>query len=105
MADLVAEVTDDKTLAKGERKKLQVESAHKKSDRAKMLKLADKTSNLRALVSSPAPEWSVRCRIEYIEWARKVVAGLRGACPSLEQKFDEAAQAAEQSLFGTCQRL
>jgi ADP-ribosylglycohydrolase len=99
VADLVAEVTNDKTLAKGERKKLQVESAHKKSDRAKMLKLADKTSNLRALVSSPAPEWSVRRRIEYIEWARKVVAGLRGACPPLEQKFDEAALAAEQSLL------
>jgi (p)ppGpp synthase/HD superfamily hydrolase len=99
VADLVAEVTDDKALEKGERKKLQVESAHKKSDRAKMLKLADKTSNLRALVSSPAPEWSVRRRIEYIEWARKVVAGLRGACPPLEQKFDEAALAAEQSLL------
>jgi hypothetical protein len=50
-------------------------------------------------VSSPAPEWSVRRRIEYIEWARKVVAGLRGACPPLEQKFDEAALAAEQSLL------
>jgi hypothetical protein len=26
----------------------------------------------------PAPDWSVRRRIEYIEWARKVVDGLRG---------------------------
>jgi guanosine-3',5'-bis(diphosphate) 3'-pyrophosphohydrolase len=98
VADLVAEVTDDKTLDKGERKKLQVESAHKKSDRAKVLKLADKTSNLRALASSPAPDWSVRRRIEYIEWARKVVAGLKGANKSLEKQFDEAARAAEQSL-------
>src|SRR5277367_5881524 len=49
VANLVAEVTDDKTLEKGERKKRQVENAHKKSDRAKVLKLADKTSNLRAL--------------------------------------------------------
>ena len=78
VADLVAEVTDDKTLEKRERKKRQVESAHKKTNRAK-LKLADKTSNLRALVSSPAPDWSVRRRLEYIDWARQVVDGLRGA--------------------------
>ena len=58
VANLVAEVTDDKTLEKAERKQRQVESAHKKTDRAKILKLADKTSNLRALVSSPAPDWS-----------------------------------------------
>jgi (p)ppGpp synthase/HD superfamily hydrolase len=83
VADLVAEVTDDKTLAKGERKKRQVESAHKKTDRAKILKLADKTSNLRALVTSPAPDWSVGRKIEYIDWARKVVRGLRGANAAL----------------------
>jgi guanosine-3',5'-bis(diphosphate) 3'-pyrophosphohydrolase len=98
VADLVAEVTDDKTLEKSEWKKHQIESAHKKSDRAKILKLADKTSNLRALVSSPAPDWSVRRKIEYIEWARKVVQGLRGANPALEKQFDEAARVAGQSL-------
>jgi (p)ppGpp synthase/HD superfamily hydrolase len=78
VADLVAEVTDDKTLERRERKKRQVESAHKKTNRAKLLKLADKTSNLRALVSSPAPDWSVRRRLEYIDWARQFVDGLRG---------------------------
>jgi (p)ppGpp synthase/HD superfamily hydrolase len=88
-----AEVTDDKTLEKAERKTRQVETAHKKSQRAKILKLADKTSDLRALVSSPAPEWSVRRKIEYIEWARNVVQGLRGANAALEKQFDEAARA------------
>jgi (p)ppGpp synthase/HD superfamily hydrolase len=101
VANLVAEVTDDKTLEKAERKQRQVESAHKKTDRAKILKLADKTSNLRALVSSPAPDWSVRRKIEYIKWARKVVQGLRPANAVLEKQFDEAARAAEQSLVPT----
>jgi (p)ppGpp synthase/HD superfamily hydrolase len=101
VAKLVAEVTDDKTLEKSERKKRQVETAHKKSTRAKMLKLADKTSNLRALVSSPAPDWSVRRRIEYIDWARKVVNGLRGTNALLEKQFEEAARAAEKSLVPT----
>jgi (p)ppGpp synthase/HD superfamily hydrolase len=62
VADLVAEVTDDKRLPKEERKKLQEDTAHKKSSRAKIPKLADKTSNLRALVSSPAQDWSVAGR-------------------------------------------
>jgi GTP diphosphokinase / guanosine-3',5'-bis(diphosphate) 3'-diphosphatase len=98
VADLVAEVTDDKTLEKSERKNRQVETAHKKTGRAKLLKLADKTSNLRALVSSPAPDWSVRRRLEYIEWASRVVDGLRGTSAFLEKQFDEAARAAKQSL-------
>jgi hypothetical protein len=45
-------VTDDKTLDKSERKKRQAETAHKKTGRAKFLKFADKTSNLRALALS-----------------------------------------------------
>lgn len=98
VADLVAEVTDDKSLEKSERKERQIDNTHKKTDRAKLLKLADKISNLRALVSSPAPDWSVRRRIEYIEWARKVVQHLRGVNAILERQFDEAAHAAEQSL-------
>lgn len=98
VADLVLEVTDDKTLEKAERKKRQVATAHKKTDRAKILKLADKTSNLRALVASPAPDWTVRRRIEYIEWARSVAQGLRGTNAVLEKQFDEAALAAEKSL-------
>ncbi len=98
VADLVAEVTDDKSLERSERKQRQIDSAPKKSARAKVLKLADKTSNLRALAASPAPDWSVRRRIEYVEWARAVVAGLRGANAWLETQFDAAASAAERSI-------
>src|ERR1700674_953505 len=45
VAALVQEVSDDKELEKHERKRLQIETAHKKSDDAKRIKLADKTSN------------------------------------------------------------
>src|SRR5215510_13817658 len=38
VAELVSEVTDDKTLPKAERKRLQVETAPKKSARAQMIK-------------------------------------------------------------------
>ncbi len=53
VADLVAEVTDDKSLEKVERKRSQVETAPNKSDRAKMIKIADKTSNMRSIIASP----------------------------------------------------
>jgi (p)ppGpp synthase/HD superfamily hydrolase len=66
---LVQEVTDDKTLPKTARKEKQATTAGKKSKDAKLIKLADKTSNLRAITFSPAPEWSVKRRLDYIEWA------------------------------------
>ena len=53
VASLVAEVTDDKSLPKEERKRLQIEKTPAKSRRAKLLKIADKTSNLRGLIASP----------------------------------------------------
>jgi hypothetical protein len=51
------------------RKRKQVESAPKKSREAKLVKLADKTSNVRAVANGPAPDWSVERRREYIDWA------------------------------------
>ncbi len=92
IADLVGEVTDDKSLGKAERKQLQVEHAASKSHRAKIIKLADKTSNLRSLVKSPPIDWSIQRRREYLDWALEVARGLRGVNTWLEAQFDEAAE-------------
>jgi guanosine-3',5'-bis(diphosphate) 3'-pyrophosphohydrolase len=89
VAGVVAEVTDDKALPKAERKRLQVEHAAHLSERAKLVKLADKVCNLRDLSASP-PDWPLERRREYFNWAADVVAGLRGANPRLEALFDEA---------------
>jgi hypothetical protein len=86
---------------KGTRKQKTVESASTKTRRAKILKLADKTSNLRAVAASPASDWSVKRRMEYVHWAKQVVHGLRGANPKLEAQFDEAADRAERSFRPT----
>jgi len=95
VADLVAEVTDDTSLPKVERKRRQVDYANKKSARAKLLKLADKTSNLRSIGSSPPADWSLERKRQYLQWARDVAAGLRGANAWLEAQFDEAAKKLE----------
>ena len=98
VARLVEEVTDDMSLSGEERKRLQVEQAAKKSDRAKIIKLADKISNVRAISAGLGPDWSVKRRLDYISWAREVVEGLRGSNDQLEQEFDRIAVEAEQSV-------
>jgi (p)ppGpp synthase/HD superfamily hydrolase len=98
IARVVEEVTDDKTLPKADRKQRQVAEAAKKSHRAKLIKLADKTSNLRAITASPSPDWSVKRRLAYVAWAREVAAGLRGTDAWLEGEFDRAAAAADRSV-------
>jgi len=90
VADLVFEVTDDKTLPKAERKRLQVANAPYKSARAQVIKLADKISNLRALLASPPPDWTLQRRREYAEWARQVVNALSRPNPMLKAEFDAA---------------
>jgi len=89
-ASLVAEVTDDKSKPKQERKDLQVASAPHKSEGASVIKIADKTSNLRAIAKSPPP-WPLERKRGYLAWARAVVAGLPFKPSGLLAKFEQAA--------------
>ena len=94
VAQLVVEVTDDKTLPYAVRKAEQVRTSTGKSPEAKLIKLADKIANVRSVTRDPPDGWSpARCR-EYVSWCSEVVAGLRGASPMLESAFDEAVKAA-----------
>src|SRR5205807_936582 len=85
---IVREVTDDKSLPKAERKRLQIEPAASASGAAKLVKLADKICNLRDLSSSPPADWPVERKREYFDWAKRVVDQLRGTHRRLEQLFD-----------------
>ncbi len=97
--DLVSEVTDDKRLAKAERKRLQKEHAPHLSRDAKQLKLADKISNVREIGAAPPADWSLERRREYIAWARSVVDGCRGVNAALEHHFDRVVAEAEAALI------
>ena len=88
VADIVRECTDDKSLPKAERKRLQIENAPHKSDAAKMVKMADKISNLRSILDSPPPDWDLVRKQQYFDWAKKVVDGCRGVNAGLEGEFD-----------------
>ena len=98
VARIVAEVSDDKSLPKETRKALQVRLAPKKSDAAKQVKLADKISNLRAIAASPPKGWDHGRRLEYVGWAGRVAAGLKGVNPALDAMFEQTYRDAVRAL-------
>lgn len=85
---LVLECSDDKSLEKAERKRLQILKASSKSDGAKQIKLADKTCNLRSILHDPPSDWSPTRKLKYFQWAEEVIAGLRGVNSQLEAEVD-----------------
>ncbi|MCU1254813.1 MAG: guanosine-3,5-bis(diphosphate) 3-pyrophosphohydrolase MESH1-like isoform [Candidatus Angelobacter sp.] len=89
VAALVAEVTDDKSLPKETRKQLQIQNTPKKSSRAQTLKVADKISNLRAIIASPPVGWNLERKKQYFEWARQVVSGIAEPNTFLKKEFEK----------------
>src|SRR5438132_1028252 len=102
---LVQEVTDDKSLPKPERKRLQIEHAPHLSTGAKQIKLADKISNIHDVGFAPPADWPYQRRVDYLTWADRVVNGLRGCNEGLEQLFDKTISRARTQLHGETTNL
>ena len=98
VAILIGAVTDDKSLPKAERKRLQIEYAARAIPRAKLLKLADKISNLKSLAASPPADWDNGRALEYVDWAEQVVAGCRGVNADLDTLLDAPAAEARGAI-------
>lgn len=90
ICNIVMDVTDDKSLSRVARKQAQIDHAAHISDKAKLVKLADKISNLRDVSNNAPTDWSLQRRQEYFDWAREVIDQVRGIHPRLEALFDEA---------------
>lgn len=86
---LVVELTDDKTLSKDERKRLQLQEVHSLSPEGKLLRLCDKICNVYDILYAPPGDWDVQRRLDYIKWSNAVVDRIRGTHKVLEQRFDE----------------
>lgn len=98
VAGLVREVTDDKTLPKEERKRLQIEHARGATPDAKQVKIADKICNVRDVGTGPPKGWSLERRVEYLDWSSRVVANCRGVNVRLDAAFDAALGTARKAL-------
>jgi guanosine-3',5'-bis(diphosphate) 3'-pyrophosphohydrolase len=86
------------TLPKNQRRQKQIADASKKSQGAKMIKIADKISNIRARVLPQPSEEEREDLIDYVAWAEKVVAGCRGVSAVLDRTFDETVKLARSTL-------
>jgi GTP diphosphokinase / guanosine-3',5'-bis(diphosphate) 3'-diphosphatase len=95
---LILEVSDDKKLPRAVRKRLQIEHAPDLSLPARLIKIADKICNVWDLTSSPPVGWSIERKKEYIDWAEKVVDGLRGCNTPLVSYYDEIIQKGRRKL-------
>lgn len=74
-------------MSKLERKQQQIEHAAHASDKAKLVKYADKIANLRDITNSPPQYWSLERRQGYFDWAKQVVDQLNGSNANLEKLF------------------
>lgn len=78
IANVVMECTDDKSLPKVTRKRLQIIHASLTMSReARLVKLADKLSNLKNLLTDPPISWSPEVVRGYVMWSYAVISQLR----------------------------
>ncbi len=89
VADLVVTVTDDRYSTREARKQRQVERAPLASPETAAIKLADKLSNLRSLLTGPPENWAQDRILQYVNWAHEVVSRLPYRPPMLDVLYDE----------------
>ncbi|MEB3288465.1 MAG: HD domain-containing protein [Leptolyngbya sp.] len=98
VCQVVQEVTDDKSLPRADRKRLQIEHAPHLSHHARQIKLADKIANVQDIITAPPKTWSLERRQEYLAWTAQVVKGCRGTNLALEALYDQTLAQGWQAL-------
>lgn len=98
VTDLVMEVTDPPGLKGRARRQRQVDHTATASRRAKLIKIADKTSNVTELVTRPPVDETPKGMRKYLKWARAVVDVCRGLDAGMEAAFDAAAARLEAEI-------
>lgn len=89
VADIVMECTDDKSLPKVDRKKNQITHAEHITDKAKLVKLADKLSNNSGLHCDPPEKWTHEEIVGYVRWSWCVCQHLYGANETLNDRMKQ----------------
>ena len=92
------EVTDDKTLPRLQRKQRQIDHAKEISEGAALIKLGDKISNVTDITNTPPTNWDSNRRLEYFDWAEKVINNCPKINTSLENHFKDSIQKGREKL-------
>ena len=98
VCSLVEEVSDDKTLPRQTRKDLQIQHAPQLSEGAVLIKLGDKISNVTDITNTPPTNWDSNRRLEYFDWAEKVIDNCPKVNTSLEKYFKDSIQKGREKL-------
>ena len=86
VAEIVREVSDDKSLPRRERRARVVQHIAATSREARLVKLSDLVANVHDVIHVP-PHWTDEQKTEYLDWAEAVVRGLAGTHAALERRF------------------
>ena len=97
LSNRVLELTDDMNLPYMERKWLQVEKAHLLTEKARKIRLVDKATNIRDILTYPL-NWPLEKKEAYLENAIQVVGRIRGGNPRLDDWFDQTVEWARERL-------
>lgn len=90
IADIVRECTDDKTIPKAARKRAQVEKIRGASYAAKIIKGADKISNISDLITDPPIGWSAEQVDGYFVWSYACWQAISGTNSYIDGRFEAA---------------
>lgn len=96
--DIILENSDDMSLPKEERRRHRIAAMATKSAAARIVKMADVISNLRAMAVSPPAGWSADWKLGYLDGCRKLIDAGRGANAELEALFDQTARDVERAI-------
>jgi uncharacterized protein (UPF0147 family) len=98
VAEIVRENSDDMTLPKAERRRARIAGMPLKSREARLVKMADVISNLRAIAVSPPAGWPADRKFDYLEGCRQLIDAGRGTDAAIERTFDQTAADVEHTI-------
>lgn len=61
-------------------------------------KIGDKICNVGEMTATQPAEWPLQRKLEYLDWAKRVVSGCRDCNPNLVQHFDAVLKESRESL-------
>jgi GTP diphosphokinase / guanosine-3',5'-bis(diphosphate) 3'-diphosphatase len=97
VAEVVQEVSDDKTLEKEARRKVVVDTIAHKSLAARLVKLSDLIANVHDIVHHP-PQWSQERKLNYLRWAGRIAEQVTGTHAGLEAALAAELAAAHKAV-------
>jgi len=98
VAQIVRENSDDMSLPKAERRRARIADMPLKSKEARLVKMADVISNLRAIAVSPPAGWPPERKLSYLEGCRQLIDAGRGTDAAMERIFDQTAADVERTI-------